>query len=162
MLSRILWISVAGVALIAGMVVQGGSIFGWDDTVHMSSKSDGSFDSKIDQVIDRSFDGMQVIGADGREVDVPAETKREMAGAVSRLVKAEADLAMLRIGDGSAAELKAAQDRALDARADIERTKAKIDGAERAASAEHDALRAQIQKEVREDVRAAVRDAARN
>lgn len=162
MLSRILWISVAGIALVAGMVVQGGSIFGWDDRAHVSLRADQSFDSKIDRVIDRSFDKMEVTDAEGRKVEVSAETKRDLAGAVSRLVKAEADLAMLRIGDGSEREIESARDRIADARADIDRAKAQIKSAERAATIERDALREQIQQEVREDVRAAVREAARN
>ena len=159
MLSRIFWISVAGIALVAGMIVQDG-IFGWHDKAH-ALKADHA-ESRIDQAIDRSFDKMEVTAPDGRQVDLPAETKRELAGAVSRLVKAEADLAMLRIGDGSEGEIEAARERIADARADIERVKAQIKSAEQAAKVEHDALREQIQREVRDDVWTAVREAVRN
>ena len=158
MLSRILWISAAGIALVAGILVQdGGSIFRWHDKAH-SLKSEHA-EHRMDRAIDRSFDKMQVTGPDGREVEVPAETKRELANAVGRLVKAETNLALLRIDDGSEREIEATRDRIADARADIDRLKARIKGAERAARAEHDTLREQIRREVREDVRASVRDA---
>jgi len=157
MLSRILWISAAGIALVAGILVQdGGSIFRWHDKAH-SLKSEHA-EHRMDRAINR-FDKMQVTGPDGREVEVPAETKRELANAVSRLVKAETNLALLRIDDGSEREIEATRDRIADARADIDRLKARIKGAERAARAEHDTLREQIRREVREDVRASVRDA---
>jgi uncharacterized membrane protein YccC len=158
MLSRILWISAAAIALVAGMVVQDGdSIFRWHDKAH-SLKSEHA-EHRMDRAIDRSFEKMQVTGPDGREVEVPAETKRELANAVGRLVKAETDLALLRIDDGSDKEIEAARDRIADARADIDRLKARIKGAERAARVEPEALREQISREVREDVRASVRDA---
>mgnify|MGYP003578047865 CR=1 FL=1 len=162
MLSRILWISAAGIALIAGVALQDGNwLFGWDDR-HQMSEKERVEDSRIDRAIDRSFDKMQVTGSDGQDIDVPVETKRELANAVSRLVKAEADLALLRIGDGSDKEIEEAEDRIDDARADIERAKAQIKNVERAATVEHDTLREEIQREIREDVRAAVREAARN
>lgn len=159
MLSRILWFSVAGIALVAGIVTQDG-IFGWHDKAH-SLKSDHA-ESRIDRAIDRSFEKMEVTGPDGQEVEVPAETKRELADAVGRLVKAEADLAMLRIGDGSEEEIKATRARIADARGDIDRVKARIKSAERAAQTEHDALADEIRREVREDVQASIREAVRN
>lgn len=159
MLSRIFWFSVAGIALVAGIVTQDG-IFGWHDKAH-SLKSDHA-ESRIERAIDRSFERMEVTGPDGREVEVPAETKRELADAVRRLVKAEADLAMLRIGDGSEEEVKAARDRIADARADIDRVKVQMKSAERAVQTEHDALAEEIRREVREDVRESIREAVRN
>lgn len=161
MLSRIFWFSVAGIALIAGMVFQGNSIFGWHDRAHEMRDSHRA-DAKIDRIIDRSFEKMQVIGSDGQEVEVPAETKREMAGAVSRLVKAEADLALARMGDDEEDEIQSAEARIADARADIDRAKARIKSAERAARSEHDALAEEIKREVREDVRASIREAIQN
>lgn len=161
MLSRIFWISVAGIALVAGMVVQGDSIFGWHDRAHEMRDSHRA-DSQIDRIIDRSFDKMQVMGPDGQKVDVPAETKRELAGAVGRLVKAETDLALARMGDDDEQEMSSARDRIADARADIERLKTQIKSTEEAATVDQDALREQIRREVREDVRATVREAVRN
>ena len=164
MLSRILWIGVAGIAIVAGIAFQDGDrFFGWDDARdHRSSRADRAAESRIDRAIDRSFEKMEVTGADGERVEVSAETKRELAGAVSRLVKAEADLAMLRIGDGSEEEIKAARARIADARGDIDRVKARINSAERAAETEHDALAEEIRREVREDVRASIREAVQN
>ena len=164
MLSRILWIGVAGIAIVAGIAFQDGDrFFGWDDARdHRSSRVDRAAESRIDRAIDRSFEKMEVTGADGERVEVSAETKRELAGAVSRLVKAEADLAMLRIGDGSDEEIKAARARIADARGDIDRVKARIKSAERAAETEHDALAEEIRREVREDVRASIREAVQN
>ena len=164
MLSRILWIGVAGIAIVAGIAFQDGDrFFGWDDDrSHRSSRADRAAESRIDRAIDRSFEKMEVTGPDGKEVEVSAETKRELADAVSRLVKAEADLAMLRIGDGSEEEIKAARARIADARGDIDRVKARIKSAERAAETEHDALAEEIRREVREDVRASIREAVQN
>ena len=163
MLSRILWISVAGIALLAGIAFQdGGRFLSWDDGPEPSRKSERTVEAQIDRAIDRSFDKMSVTGSDGQEIEMPAETKRELAGAVSRLVKAEADLAMLRIGDASDEELKSARDRIADARADIDRVKAQIKKAEQAATIDGEALSEQIRSEVREDVRASLREAARN
>lgn len=160
MLSRIFWIGVAGIALIAGIAVQDGdSILSWGDRHDMSVQRDRSIDAKVDRAIDRSFDRMHVVGSDGQEVEVPAQTKRAMADAVGRLVKAEADLAMARIGEDDRQALQAAQDSRTQARADIDRLKAEIRDFERAAQTENDALREQIRQEIREDVRQSVRDA---
>ena len=164
MLSRILWVGVAGIAIMAGIAFQDGDrLFGWGDArEHRSSKEERNAESRIDRAIDRSFEKLEVTGPDGQEVEVSAETKRELAGAVSRLVKAEADLAMLRIGDGSEEEIKAARDRIADARADIDRVKARIKTNEQAARTEQDALAEEIRSEVRENVRESVREAVGN
>jgi hypothetical protein len=100
MLSRLLWIGIAGAALIAGIALQdGNSMFGWFHNSHVSAKTERSIDARVERAIEGSFDKMQVVGSDGREVDVPAETKRALANAVGRLVKAEADMAIARVGD---------------------------------------------------------------
>ena len=157
MLSRIMWIGIAVIAIVAGIAFQDGrSMFDWHDKAH-SLKSEHA-ESRIDRAIDRSFEKMEVIGGDGKEVEVSAETKRELANAVSRLVKAEADLAMLRIGDGSDEEIAAARAEIADARGDIDRVKVRIKSAEGAAKAEHDALAEEIRRDVRESIRESVRN----
>ena len=162
MLSRIFSISVAGIALIAGIALQDGSrIISWDHD-EPSTQRERSIDERVDGAIDRSFDKMQVTGADGEEIDVPAKTKRAMAEAVGRLVKAEADLAMARIGEDDAQAMKAAGARRNQARADIDRLKAEIKDFERAAQSENEALREQIRSEIRAEVRDSVRDAVGN
>ncbi|HET9353465.1 MAG TPA: hypothetical protein VFO32_05670 [Sphingomicrobium sp.] len=162
MLSRIFWVGVAGIALIAGMALQDGPrIISWDHDeppVHKAS----SIDEKVDRALDRSFDKMHVTDADGEEIDVPAKTKRAMADAVGRLVKAEADLAMARIGEDDQEAMKAASARRDKARADIDRLKAEIKEFERAAQGEDEALREEIRSEIRAEVRDSVRDAVGN
>lgn len=159
MLSRIFWIGIAGIALIAGMALQdGGFAFGWGDHTQVSAKVERTIEDRVEQAIDRSFDKMAVVEADGHEIDLPAETKRAMAAAVGELVKAETDLAMVRVNDGGEQALQAAQARRDQARTEVDRLKAKIKGIEQGAPEANDALREQI----REDVRAAVRESVRN
>jgi hypothetical protein len=163
MLSRIFWISIAGIALIAGMAMQdGGGIFSWGDHDDGSAKAEQSIDDKVDRAIDRSFDKMHVVGSGGEEIELPARTKRALADAVGRLVKAEADLALARVGEDDAREVQAASARRDQARADIDRLKTEIKEFERAAQSDNEALRERIRREVREDVRDSVRDAAGN
>jgi hypothetical protein len=164
MLSRIFWISVAGIALIAGMAVQGDSIFGWGDRVHSDRHRERAIEARVERAIEGGFEEMHVVGSDGREVDVPAKTKQAMAKAVGELVKAEAHLAVTRIGDDDDddEELQAAQARRDRARAEIDRLKVEMKEFERAAQGDNDALREQIRREIREDVRASVREAVRN
>ena len=159
MLSRIFWISVAGFALIAGIAVQDGDFLSWDDHDEVSARSERSIEERVDRAIDRSFDKMQVEGPDGREVDVPAETKRALAAAVGELVKAEADFAMARVGEDDEEEMQAASARRDRARAEINRLKAEIKKLEQTARTDDsNALRDQIRREVREDIRESVRD----
>ena len=162
MLSRIFWVGVAGIALIAGMALQDGDrVFSWGHD-EPSPRAERSIDERVDRAIDRSFDKMQVTGADGEEIDVPAKTKRAMADAVGRLVKAEADMAMARIGEDDQEAMQAAGVRRNQARADIDRLKAEIKDFERAAQGENEALREQIRSEIRAEVRDSVRDVVGN
>ena len=150
MLSRIMWISVAGIALIAGIAIQDGKwIFGWGDRPEMSAR---------DRVIDHSFREIKGIDSHGRVVELPIETKRAMASAVGQLVKAEADLAVASAIDENDEQMQAARARREAARAEVERLKAEIEAFERTANGKNDALREQIRREVREEIRASVRD----
>lgn len=159
MLSRIFWIGLAGIALIGGMVLQGGGgIFSWGDDAKISAKVERSFEDRIDHAIDRSVDKMEVTGSDGQEIEVPAEAKRAMADAVGRLVKAETDLAIARVGDSSDEEIKAARANREKARADVDRLKEQFEKLDEAASSDNAALREQIRREIREDIRASVRE----
>lgn len=162
MLSRIFWVGIAGLALVAGIAIQdGGSFFGWDDDVRVASHTDRKIDSRIDRAVDRavdrSVDGMQVVGPNGREIAVSREAKRALIDAVGRLVKAEAELATLRISDGSEPEMKAATAIRDQARADVDRMKAQIEDQEMATNVERD-----VRQQIREDIRDTVRDAVRN
>jgi hypothetical protein len=163
MLSRLLWIGIAGAALIAGIALQdGNSMFGWSHNSHVSAKTERSIDARVERTIEGSFDKMQVVGSDGREVDVPAETKRALANAVGRLVKAEADMAIARVGDDDEEAVREASARRDQARREVDRLKAEIKGYERAAQGENGALHEQIRREIREDVRDTVRDTVRS
>jgi hypothetical protein len=159
MLSRIFWIGIAGIALVGGIILQGGSgIFSWgDDADHQRSVAQ-RIETKVDAAIDRSFDKMEVVTVDGKQIDVPPETKRALAGAVGELVKAETDRAMLKVRDASEQEIDAADARVDRARADVDRLKDQIEQQKDVAIDQRDAIREQI----REDVRETVRDAVRN
>ena len=159
MLSRIFWIGIAGVALIAGMILQDGNgILSWGDDSDRSQSVVERIEARVDHSIDRSFDKMTVVSSDGEEIDVPVETKRALADAVSRLVKAETDLALLRVRDGSDQEIAAADVRRDQARADLERLKDQINREKRLTEDGRDELRDQIRDDVRETVRAAVKN----
>ena len=155
MASRIMWFFAAAVALIGGIIWQdGGKFLSWDDH---------GVTVDAQRVIDRGVEKMQVTDSQGREIDVPPETKRAFAEAIGRLVKAETDFALLRAGDASAEELQAAGARRNQVRADVDRLKAEIQRHEPAAALlDRDALREQIQSEVRAEVRTSVRKAVGN
>ncbi len=162
MLSCIMWISVAGIALVAGMMVQDRWIFSWADHPQVFSESERAVEGRVERAIERSFDKMQVVDSEGREVDVPAQTKRELAEAVGELVKAETEFALARVSDDSDAERQAAAARRDHARADVNRLRSRIESFERAERSGNDALREQIRREIEEDVRASVSNAVGN
>ena len=159
MLSRIFWIGIAGIALVGGIVLQGGGgIFSWgDDADHQRSVAH-RIEAHVDAAIDHSFDKMKVVGSDGKEIDVPSETKRALAGAVGELVKAETDRAMLKVRDASEQEIDTADARVDRARADVDRLKDQIEQQKNVADDQADAIREQIRADVRETVRDAVRN----
>lgn len=176
MASRIFWVMIAGLALVTGMVLQDGvSIFGWNDRVseRVDRAVDRSVDRSIDRTVDRSvdrtvnrldpgldrtMDHVQVVGAGGHEMQVSSQTKRQMAEAVGRLVKAEADLAVLKVRDGSDEEVQAASLRRDQARTEVETLKAQIEQQDSLSQGDRDAVRDTI----REDIRDTVRDAVQN
>jgi hypothetical protein len=159
MASRIFWFLVAGVALIGGMVLQdGGTIFSWGDAADDSRSVEQRIEAGVDRAIDQSVDKMEVVDSEGKEVDISAETKRALADAVSRLVKAEAELAVLQIRDGTAEQIETATVARDQAKTDVETLKAKIEGQKDLANEGRQAARDQIRTEVRETVRDAVRN----
>ena len=162
MLSRIFWVGIAGIALVAGIMLQDGDwIFGSDDRA-IDARIDRTVDRTVDRVVDRSVDRMKVVGTDGREIDVSSETKRAMAEAVGRLVKAEAELAILGIRDANADDIAAASVRRDQARTEVETLKAEIERQRQLSRTESDAVSEQIQRQVQDDVRAAVQEAVKN
>ena len=162
MMSRLFWVGIAGLALVTGIVLQESDwVFGAGDR-SIDASIDRTVDRAVDRTVDRSVDRLQVVGADGQQIAVSPQTKRALAEAVGRLVKAEADLAVLRIGGGDSPELQAATARRTQARAEVDRLKAEVQQLEQAEAGERDAVREQIRSEVRDDIRATVRDAVGN
>ena len=164
MASRIFWVFIAGLALVTGMVLQDGDrIFSWaDDEAGISARTERAIDANVDRVVDRSVYRMKVVGSDGEEIDVSSETKRAMAEAVGRLVKAEANLALLGIRDADADDIAAASVSRDQARTEVETLKAEIERQRQLSRTESEAVSEQIQRQVRDDVRDAVRDAVKN
>lgn len=159
MLSRIFWIGIAGIALVGGIILQGGGgIFSWGDDADHERSVARRIETHVDAAIDHSFDKMQVLGSDGQKIDVSPETKRELAGAVGRLVKAETDLAFLSVRDGSDEEMKAAHARRDRAKADVDALQARIEQQADVTNGQTDAIREQIRADVRDTVRDAVRN----
>lgn len=159
MASRVMWLVVAGLALIGGILLQdGNSIFSWDDEAEQSRSVGQRIETGVEAAIDRSFDQMEVVNTDGQEVAVSPESKRALADAIRRLVEAESDVALLKIRDASGQEIEAASVKRDQARADLEILKAKIEGQKAIA----DEGRAAVRDEVRQEVRETVRDAVRN
>ena len=155
MLSRIFWIGIAGIAIVAGMILQnGGSILSWG-TDHSRSHR---VESRVDAAIDRSVDKLQVVGPGGDEVDLSPEAKRALADAVGRLVKAETELALLKVRDAGKSEIAAATARRDRARANVETLKSRIEDQQTRAEDQRDVVRDQL----RDDLRDTVRDAVRN
>ena len=159
MAGRIFWIGVAGVALVTGMVVQDGEqMFGWGHDDEVSTKTDRRIDRAVDRAVDRSVARTQIADSDGRKLDVPAESKQAFADAVGRLVKAEADYAVLRVRDGNREERAAARVRRDHARAEVETLKDAI----KQHDERRDAIREQGRREVRDEVRDTIREAVRS
>jgi hypothetical protein len=164
MASRIFWVLISGLALVTGMVLQdGGRIFSWaDDRTDISARTERAIEAGVERAVEGSLDSMQVVGSDGRRIDVAPETKRALADAVGRLVKAEAELAVLGIRDASDQEIQAASVVRDKARVEVETLKAQIEQQEQLSGGDRDVVREQIRTRIRDDIRETVRDAVRN
>jgi hypothetical protein len=158
-----MWVGIAGLALATGMVLQDGPrLWAWAADSGISAGAERTIEAKVDAAIDRSIDRMEVVGADGRDIPVDSNTKRAFAHAVGELVKAESDLAMVKIRDGGADEMKTATARRDAARAEVDRLKTSMKADGHGAAVEAGVDQQQIQQNVRDDVREAIRDAVRN
>ena len=166
MLSRILWVGAAGIALVAGMMLQGDWVFGPSHR-SIDASIERAVDRSVDRTLDRtiartrdrrvdSSDHFQVTDADGRQMEVSPEMKRAMAAAVGRLVKAEANHTVLRIRHASEQEVNVANGRRAQARAEVERLKAEIKAQDRATRLEQDAVPEEVRQEIADTVRDAV------
>lgn len=151
--SRLFWIMLTGVALVAGAALQGNMLFDMSDDL----KREKIVEARVDRAVDERLVGMKVVDSEGRTIDVSPDTKKELGHAVKRLVAAEAELALLRIKDGDEADIRTAHRRSEAARAEVDRLKAQIDREEQLSDRDRQAVRDQIREEVRETVRSAVR-----
>jgi hypothetical protein len=153
MLSRLFWIGLTGIALIAGIAWHSGhSPMTWEEN------AERTVDQRVETAIDRGVAKMEVTGADGEAIEVPPEDKKALADAIGRLVKAETELAILRVRDGSEKEIAAADSRRDQAKDDVEAIKDRIEGQKQLA----DNRRHELRDQIRDDVRKSVREAVRN
>jgi hypothetical protein len=151
--SRLFWIMLTGVALVAGAALQGNMLFDMSDDL----KREKIVEARVDRAVDERLVGMKVVDSEGRTIAVSPDTKKELGHAVKRLVAAEAELALLRIKDGDEADIRTAHRRSEASRAEVDRLKAQIDREEQLSDRDRQAVRDQIREEVRETVRSAVR-----
>jgi hypothetical protein len=160
MASRMFWIFLVVVALVAGTLFQGRDlIFGLAGDAAVEARIDRAVEGRVERAVESSFERMHVVGSDGRTIDVALRTKRELGDAVRRLASAEVELAMIRGSDEAAA--RGAQSRRDAARADVERLKNEIEQQDGRSAADRDLIRQQIQQEVRSSIRETVRTAVR-
>jgi len=163
MLSRIFWILLAGAAFVGGIAMhERDSWFGWTDDSAVERSAEASFGTRVDRAVDRSFAKVEVIGSNGKAIDVPTATKQELAAAVRRLVAAEADLAFTRVRHESEAAVQEATTRRDAARSDVERLKGEIERREQLSGSDGDFVREQVRQKIRDDINATVRGAIRS
>jgi hypothetical protein len=157
--SRLFWIFLAGIAIVAGFALQQRDIlFAWGS----DSASDRGIEARIDRGIDRSLSRMDVVGPDGKTIDVAPETKRALADAVGRLVSAETHLVLAKVRHASESELRQATLNRDSARAEVERLKDRIDREKQLSGRDRAVVREQIRQQVRDDIRESIRSAVRS
>jgi hypothetical protein len=157
MLSRVFWVGIAGVALVTGMVLQDGDrIFSWGHEAGVTRSTEQAVQASVQRAIERGIEKAEITDSQGRTLDVSADQRRALGKAISELVDAQTDLAMVKISDGSAAELQAATARRDAARATVDQLKALIRNEDQPAIAEREAIREQVRDEIRTSVREAV------
>jgi electron transfer flavoprotein alpha subunit len=153
MLNRLLWIGLAILALVGGLLFQNRILFGVHDGVRGKT-----IEARVAELSDSKIaDRMTVVSADGRPIEIPRETKQAMAAAIHSYISARAELALLRARNAQPQDIQAAQQRSDTAHAQIERVKAQIDEQRQLSERDRDALRSHIQNEVRQAVRDTVR-----
>jgi hypothetical protein len=149
---------VAGIAIVAGFALQQRDIlFAWGS----DSATDRGIEARIDRSVDRSLSRMEVVGSDGKTIDVPPETKRALADAVGRLVSAETQLALAKVRHANESELRQATLSRDSARAEVDRLKDRIDQEKQLSGRDRAVAREQIRQQVRDDIRESIRSAIR-
>ena len=157
MASRIFWVLLAGIALVTGMAVQDRNWFFSSDD-ERSEKAERTLEARVERSVERSLEGIDEVRSDGTAISPQA--RHALGEAARKLALAEADLAVLRARDASSEEIRAADVRRDDARAEVDRLKAEIARQERV-PADRDAVREEVRREIRENVRDTIREAIR-
>ena len=162
MASRIFWIALAGIALVTGMIMHGGLMFGGGDHDGISERTERAIEARVERAVERSVDAVPVVRVNGRQIEDSAEARRALGDAIRRLAKAEAQLAVLGIRDAKDEQIQAATIRRDQARTEVETLKAQSEQQKDVSDAERAAIREEIRRGIRDDVRDTVRDVVGN
>jgi hypothetical protein len=158
MLSRLFWIGLAGVALVAGIALQDGrEMLAWTGGDEIGLASERIIEARVEHAVEERF-----AGREERSGSPDWDAKHEFATAVRELVGAEAHLVAVRIGGESEEEVREAEVRRDAARATVDRLKQELERQEQLSRQERIELRDQIRTETREAVREQIRSAIRN
>ena len=162
MASRMFWIIMVAVALVAGTLFQGRSLFfGWADDSSVERRVERAVEAPVQAAVESEIAKLHVVNADGRPVKLTEQTKRELGEAMRRFAAAEARLAMVRVADSNQAAAAEARSRRDAAKAELERLQAEIERQEAQYATDRDLARQQVQQEIRSSVRETVRAATR-
>lgn len=162
-MSRIFWILMVVLALVAGTLFQARDlVFAWAGDTAVEARVEQAIETRVEDAVESSVERMQIIDSDGRAIEVAPQTKRDLGDAVRRLAGAEAELALMRVrGNDDAAALREARSRRDAAKSDVERLQAEIERQDELSAPDRDAVRQQIQQDVRSSIRETVRSAVR-
>ncbi len=165
MAGRLAWILAGGAAIAAGMAFQG-DMFGNDrdnrPSVEVRSGGDKALsDKKVDGVVERIIEEKiaeaKVVDENGDPVDLDSAVMKELASAVTELVKANGALALMTIGkDPPQEQLEAAEKRVDVAQVRVDELTDKIDFAKNQSKEQRDEQKDRIRKQVRDEVRRAI------
>ena len=160
-MSRIFWILMVVVALVAGTLFQARDfVFAWAGDTAVEARVEQAIETRVADTVESSVERMQVVDSDGRAIEVAPQTKRDLGDAVRRLAGAEAELALMRVrGSDDAAAVQDARSRRDAAKADVERLKAEIERQDELSPPDRHAVRQQIKEDVRSSIRETVRSA---
>lgn len=169
MAGRLAWILAGGAAIVAGMAFQG-DMFGNDGKDHPTVEirshdgkelTDQKVGGVVDRIIQQKIAESKVIDENGDPVEVDSEVMKELASAVSELVKANGALALMTIGkDPPKEQMDAAQRRIDEAQARVDALSDQIDAAKDQSEEQRDDQKDRIRKQVRDEVRRAMRGGA--
>lgn len=153
MAGRFGYFLVGAAAIFTGMVVQGDVHLGsGHQRIVRVSGPDREIDRAVDRIVDRATDKIEIDGDDGQPVAADPATKRALADAVKELVRAEGSLIAARMDDNTpGAAIRQAEQRRDLAKQAVERIA-------NDAKAESRGNREALRQDIRDEVRAAVRN----